>query len=63
MKNFIRQQVDRDNNPKIGTINFIELATSQLRVFCKAINKNIINTPIYILDFIVEVVQVPCLEN
>ncbi|CAK78094.1 unnamed protein product (macronuclear) [Paramecium tetraurelia] len=63
MKNFIRQQIDPDLNPKIGSINFIELATSQLRVFCKAFNSKISEVPIYILDFILEVVQVPCLEN
>ncbi|CAD8077595.1 unnamed protein product [Paramecium sonneborni] len=63
MKNFIRQQIETDLNPKIGSINFIELATSQLRVFCKAFNSKISEIPIYILDFILEVVQVPCLEN
>ncbi|CAD8065958.1 unnamed protein product [Paramecium primaurelia] len=63
MKNFIRQQIEPDLNPKIGSINFIELATSQLRVFCKAFNSKISEVPIYILDFILEVVQVPCLEN
>ncbi|KAM3129578.1 hypothetical protein pb186bvf_018329 [Paramecium bursaria] len=63
MKNFIRQQIDVDNTIKINTINFIEIATSQLRVFFKIINNNLLDTLLFILDFIIEIIQVPCLQN
>lgn len=52
-----------DGSLKINSINFIEFATSQLRIYFKILNKNLSNVPNFILDFIIEVSQVPCLEN
>lgn len=63
MKNFIRQQTDIDENQKINSINFIEFTTNQLRIFLKIMNKAITLIPSFMLDFLIEVIQLPCLEN
>ena len=63
MKNFISLQTDTDDTVKLNSINFIEFTTNQLRIFLKIMNKAITLIPSFMLDFLVEVIQLPCLEN
>ena len=63
LKNFIRVQSDQDDTIKLNSMNLIEFTTSQLRIFLKILNKNITNIPNFMLDFLIEVIQLPCLEN
>lgn len=63
MKNFMRVQVDQDKNVKLNSINFIELTTIQLRMFLKIISKPILVIPTAMIEFLVEIIQLPCLEN
>ncbi|CAD8053653.1 unnamed protein product [Paramecium sonneborni] len=63
MKKYIRQQTDQKNNPKIMSTNFIEFASVQLRVYFKILSKAIIVIPQSMLDFVNEVIQLPCIDN
>lgn len=47
----------------MNSINFIEFTTNQLRIFLKIMNKAITLIPSFMLDFLIEVIQLPCLEN
>jgi inositol 1,4,5-triphosphate receptor type 1/inositol 1,4,5-triphosphate receptor type 3 len=63
MKNFIRVQHDPEGSAKMNSINLIEFTTSQLRIFMRIINTFIIAIPNFMLDFLNEVIQLPCLHN
>jgi hypothetical protein len=63
MKRFIRQQTDEDDSIKLNSINFIEFTIMQLRLFLKILSKAVIQIPSFILDFIIEIIQLPCVEN
>lgn len=45
------------------SINFIEFTSVQLRVYLKIMSKAIITIPSAIMDFIIEIIQLPCIEN
>ena len=57
-KNFLREQPE-----KKVSFNFIELATKELRQIFQVLEKNLADLPIFILDFILEVTQIPIKEN
>ncbi|EAR82683.2 MIR domain protein (macronuclear) [Tetrahymena thermophila SB210] len=63
MKDYMRQQTFIDNRPKSNSLNFIIIATEINREFLKIINKNVVEIPIIISEFLIEVAQVPCLQN
>ncbi|KAL4426931.1 hypothetical protein ABPG74_012931 [Tetrahymena malaccensis] len=63
MKDYMRQQTFLDNRPKSNSLNFIIIATEINREFLKIINKNVVQIPIIISEFLIEVAQVPCLQN
>ena len=62
-KNFIREQKIKDGPKKLNSINFIQLATNELRQMFKIFCSEIMDIPIFILDFILEVTQIPVKEN
>ncbi|CAD8049274.1 unnamed protein product [Paramecium sonneborni] len=63
MKEFFRRQTDEQNITRINSINFIEFTSVQLRAYLKILSRAIIIIPASILDFINEVIQLPCIEN
>jgi inositol 1,4,5-triphosphate receptor type 1/inositol 1,4,5-triphosphate receptor type 3 len=63
MKKFLSTQINPDENKKTNSVNFIEEACLLLRKFFKIINNKIVNIPIYLLAFIAEITQLPCLDN
>jgi hypothetical protein len=63
MKKFIRLQRDEDGSERPNSINFIEKTTLLLRRFFKIMNVNILAIPLFLLDFVNEVTQLPCVEN
>ncbi|CAD8133692.1 unnamed protein product [Paramecium octaurelia] len=63
MKEFFRRQTDDQNIARINSINFIEFTSVQLRAYLKILSRAIIIIPASILDFINEVIQLPCIEN
>jgi len=48
---------------KLNSINFIEFTIMQLRLFLKILSKAVIQIPSFILDFIIEIIQLPCVDN
>ncbi len=64
MKNFLREQIDNDNIANINTINFIEYATKEFRIIIKILNSdfndNLNQIAIQIVEFINEIIQLPC---
>ena len=63
MKNFLREQRDKDGNVKLNSINFVEFSTRQLRRFLKILNEKVAPIASQIIDFINECIQLPALEN
>lgn len=63
MKKFIRLQCDENGQPRANSINFIEKTTLLLRRFFKIMNVNILAIPLFLLDFVNEVTQLPCVDN
>lgn len=63
MKKFLSTQINPDENKKTNSVNFIEEACLLLRKFFKIINNKIVNIPNYLLAFIAEITQLPCLDN
>ena len=57
-KNFIREQPDTSES-----IDFIELAAKELRNIFISVCSDIAEIPIFILDFILEVTQIPIIAN
>lgn len=58
----MRVQTD-EQGVKLNSINFIELTTIQLRMFLKILSKPIIVIPQFMIDFLIEIIQLPCLDN
>ncbi|CAD8193240.1 unnamed protein product [Paramecium pentaurelia] len=63
MKNYLREQTDKEDSVHINSINFIEFATKELRILLKILNKNVVSITQQIVDFINEVIQLPCFLN
>lgn len=63
MKQFLSTQTNEDNTKKINSVNFIDEACLLLRKFFKIMNNKVVNIPNYLLAFIGEITQLPCLEN
>jgi len=63
MKQFIRLQRNENGQDRSNSINFIEKTTLLLRRFFKIMNVNILAIPLFLLDFVNEVTQLPCFEN
>lgn len=57
-KNFLRDQAD-----KVQSFNFIDIATKELRQIFQVVCKELADLPLFILDFILEVTQIPVKEN
>jgi hypothetical protein len=58
-KHFIREQKTKEGTKKLNSINFIQLATNELRQMFKIYCNETMNIPIFIMDFINEVTQIP----
>lgn len=43
MKNFLREQIDKEEVVQLNSIDFIEFATKQLRMILKILNKSVIS--------------------
>ena len=63
MKRFLSSQTNEDGNVKPNSINFIEEACILLKKIFKIMNNKLVMIPNNLLAFIVEVTQVPVLEN
>lgn len=63
MKRFLSSQTNDDESKKINTVNFIEEACLLLRKFFKIMNNKVVGIPGYLLAFIGEITQLPCLDN
>ena len=63
MKKFLTYQINEDGNKKSNSINFIEEGCFVLRNLYKIMNIRTVTIPKYILGFIGEISQIPCLEN
>lgn len=63
MKKFLYEQINLDENRKTNSVNFIEEACLLLRKFFKIMNSKIVNVNDFLLAFIGEITQLPCLEN
>lgn len=63
MKQFLSTQTNEDNNKKENSVNFIEEACLLLRKFFKIMNNKVVTIPEYLLAFIGEITQLPCLDN
>lgn len=63
MKKFLSIQTNDDDSKKTNSINFIEEATGLLRKFFKVMNIKMVNIPNNLLAFIVEITQLPCIDN
>jgi hypothetical protein len=59
----LKQQRDDDGLERANSINFIEKTTLLLRRFFKIMNVNILGIPLFLLDFVNEVTQLPCVDN
>lgn len=57
-KNWIRFQPD-----KVRQSNFINVATKELRNLFQVMNKEIAPVPMFLLDFLLEVTQIPVKPN
>ena len=57
-KNWIRNQPE-----KVRKANFINVATKELRNLFQALNKDIAPVPMFLLDFLLEVTQIPVKQN
>ncbi len=62
-KNYIRTQRNTDESVKLNSINFIDVATGELRKLYKILSKPIVGIPLFLLDFILEVTQIPVKDN
>ena len=62
-KKFLFCQTNEGGHKKTNSVNFIEEACLLLRKFFKIMNSKIVNVPDFLLDFIGEVTQLPCLDN
>ncbi|KAM3147677.1 hypothetical protein pb186bvf_000005 [Paramecium bursaria] len=63
MKKFLLQQVDYNGKPKLNSINFIEFTSAQLRIYMRILSRAIIIIPSSIMDFLIEIIQLPCVDN
>ncbi|EGR34738.1 hypothetical protein IMG5_002710 [Ichthyophthirius multifiliis] len=63
MKNYLRQQINLDNKLKVKNFNFINISNQINQLFIKIMNKDLITIPNFIIDFLIEVTQVPCIQN
>lgn len=57
-KNWIRQQEN-----KVRQANFINVTTKELRNLFQVMNKEISPVPMFLLDFLLEVTQIPVKPN
>lgn len=65
IKNFIREQTTNDEEKKVKneSVNFISLGVYEIkRMFLKFNIKNV-KVPFSIINFIIEVTQIPCISN
>lgn len=62
-KHLIREQMTKENEKKLNSIDFIQVATNELRKMFEIMGKEILEIPIFILDFILEVTQIPVEPN
>lgn len=63
MKKFLTIQKNEDGKKKTNSINFIDEGCLVLRNLYKIMNNRTVSIPKYILGFIGEITQVPCIEN
>ena len=66
MKEFLTNQINNESenfSKKINSINFIQEACLILRNLFKIMNSRTVSIPKYILGFIGEICQVPCISN
>lgn len=61
MKKFITKQINKDDSVKINSINFIDEASLLMRNIFKIMNQKTVSIPPYIMNFLGEVSQVPCI--
>jgi hypothetical protein len=62
-KKYFLVQKDENDQPKVNSINMIELATFEIRKLFKIMSKDIVALPSCVLDFINEINQIPCEDN
>jgi hypothetical protein len=48
---------------KLNSIDFIQVATNELRKMFQIMCKEILEIPVFILDFLLEVTQIPVRDN
>lgn len=53
----------RDQKGKMDPVNFISVATNELRNLFGVMCKQIVDVPLFLLDFILEVTQIPIKQN
>lgn len=65
IKNFIREQTTNDEERKLKnySVNFISLGVYEIKRMFLKFNINIVKVPFSIIDFIIEVTQIPCIHN
>lgn len=63
MKKFLYAQINQDEAKKTNSVNFIEEACLLLRKFFKIMNCKIVAVPDFLLAFLGEITQLPCLDN
>lgn len=61
-KELIREQM-KEGEKKLNSIDFIQVATNELRKMFSIMCKEVLEIPIFILDFILEVTQIPVTNN
>ena len=62
-KLLMRKQMSPNGKKKHNSINFIKMSNKILRTFLKIFNFDIIDIPMNLMDFVIDISQVPVLEN
>ncbi len=65
IKNFIREQKTNDEEKKVKneSVNFISLGVYEIKRMFVNFNINNVKVPFSIINFIIEVTQIPCISN
>ena len=63
LQNYLRMQVDQLSTSNSGHINFVNIASVSFGFIVKYINPEALEIGFMILDFLIEVIQGPCVEN
>ena len=63
MKDFVRQQINKNGEKKNYSFNIINVATFEIRRLFKVMNKEASGIAIPLVNFLNEVVTIPCFDN